>query len=587
MTTSTASYRVRLDPPRQQLEVELTLTGLGAGPLRLELPTWVPGAYGFMKYGRDLFDVRAFDPSDRELVVTREGWSGFLVADPGDRITIRYRALAADSAWGELAGVLDHRQAVLLGTRYLHAPAHRGRCRVAYALPAEWALHHPAGAREIEPHTFDYPCYAALLDTPVVAGAFEQRTRESHGVRFDHVFLDRTFGFDTELESFLDSVMAIADAAHALFGSYPFERYTFVYSFSPAAHWGLEHANATMIALDGTTLVDDAAWFRSVRVAAHELFHAWNVCRLKPRALMAPDHAHGSFPDGLWVSEGFTRWYEFLLCVRAGELAPQALLSNVVHYWRHLTALPAYARVAADDSSRATFLNHNRYPGSVNAAVDYYDLGMLVAFDLDAALRLHGGHRSLDAEFRAFYEAHVEGGFTTADVRTFFESRTPGLGAQIAREVEAAGGLSTMELLGRLGFEIRRDRVKQLGIVLADNKGPAVANVLDTGPAARAGLAPGDELVRIDGFPFELAALKWLISRGNPMILEVKRGHHAFTFEVTAVEREDVTGLVWTGDEAQLERLRSWFGRPDFTPARGVAIPLASYDNFHGIQTIL
>lgn len=580
---TTARYRVRLDAPRQQLEVELRLVG-HASPLRLECPSWVPGAYGYMKYGRDLFDVRAHDAdTGAALAVTRVSWNRFEVANAGKNTTIRYRALAADPAWGELAGNLDHRHAVLLGTRYLFSPDHRGPCRVTYDLPESWAFHHPAGAREVEPRTFEYPTYAALLDTPFVAGEFEQRTRESHGVRFDHVFLDRTFGFDSELDAFLDAVMAVADAAHAVFGSFPFERYTFVYSFSPTAHWGLEHANATMIALDAAALVDDAAWFRAVRVAAHELFHAWNVCRLKPAGL----HATGTdgTSDGLWVSEGFTRWYEFLLCVRAGELAPDALLSNVVNYWRHLTALPAYARTTADDSSRATFLNHNRYPGSVNATVDYYDLGMLIAFDLDAALRLRGG--SLDAEFAAFYADHVATGFTTADVRAFFDARTPGLGELLAREVESAGRLSTLEQLEALGFEVRRGPVRQLGLVLADNKGPVVANVLDTGPAAAQGLAPGDELLTLDGFPFLLDAFKWLISRGDSVALEVRRGARRFTFEVVPVEREQVTGLAFTGDERQLERLRRWFGRPDYSPVRGVAIPLASYDNFHGTQTVL
>lgn len=581
---TTARYRVRLDPPRQQLEIELRLSGHGAGPLRLELPTWVPGAYGYLKYGRDLFDVRAFEAgSGRELEVVRAGWSGFVVEAASGETTLRYRALACDPAWGELAGVLDHRQAVLLGTRYLSSPAHRGPCRVTYVLPENWAFHHPAGAREVEPGTFEYPDFAALLDTPVVAGAFDLRTRESHGVRFEHVFLDRTFGFDTELDGFLDAVMAVADAAHAIFGSFPFERYTFVYSFSPTAHWGLEHANATMIALDATALVDDAAWFRAVRVAAHELFHAWNVCRLKPSGLMSS--GGDGTNDGLWVSEGFTRWYEFLLCVRAGELAPEALLANVVNYWRHLTALPAYARTTAADSSLATFLNHNRYPGSVNATVDYYDLGLLVAFDLDAALRLRGG--SLDVEFAAFYEAHVATGFTTADVRRFFDARHPGLGDQLRTEVEAAGRLSTLEQLERLGFTVTRTDVRHLGLVLAENKGPVVASVLDTGPAARAGVAAGDELVRLDGLPFQLDALKWLISRGNSVAVEVKRGPHRFTFEVVPAPREDVTGFAFTGDDRQLERLRGWFGRPEFAPAAGVALPLAAYDNFHGIQTVL
>ena len=82
-----------------------------------------------------------------------------------------------------------------------------------------------------------------------------------------------------------------------------------------------------------------------------------------------------------------------------GRGGSRDLLSNVVNYLRTMNPHPAYERVSAADSSRASFLNHNRYPGSVNNTIDYYDKGMLIAFDVDAALRLVG-KTDLDREMR-------------------------------------------------------------------------------------------------------------------------------------------------------------------------------------------
>ncbi|MFN7131519.1 MAG: hypothetical protein ACK4N5_05510, partial [Myxococcales bacterium] len=372
MTDTAAQYRVRLHPAQHELTVQLTVADAGVNPV-FELPTWVPGAYGFMKYARDVFDieVRAADGARRR--VTREGWSGLRVESAGGPLELRYRVYAHDHAWGELTGFLGHDQGVLLGTRYAYLRGRTGPVRVRYELPDGWRMHHPDGAREVVPGTFEYPSYQSLLDTPVVFGAFEVITRTVQGVPFHHLFLDRSFGFSSEAGKFVDALVRIAEECHALFGSFPFQHYTWIFSFSPHAHWGLEHLTSTMIGLNGHCLIDPVERMRGVRVAAHELFHAWNVCRLKPAPLGNPDHARGSFPEGLWISEGFTRYYEFLLSVRAGELTQEAFLSNLVNYYRQLTAFPAYARVSATDSSLTTFLNHNKYPGSVNSTIDYYD----------------------------------------------------------------------------------------------------------------------------------------------------------------------------------------------------------------------
>lgn len=584
-----AHYRVRVLPQAHELAVTLRLPSV-SGTVELEVPTWVPGAYGFMKYGRDLFEVRAQE-GGKPLTVARNGWQGYTVSGVVDEVVIDYRCFAHDAAWGELTGLVDHTQAVLLATRQLFAPAHKGPCVVEYELPEGWPLHHPAGARALGERTFEYPSFSAWLDTPVVAGAFDSYSRDSHGVRFDFVFLDRAVGFDSELPAFLDSVMAVVSECHRYFGSFPFERYSFVFSFSPKAHWGLEHANATMIGLGVNALIDDQEWFKAIRVCAHELFHAWNVCRLKPAPLGAPDHAHGSFPDALWVAEGFTRYYEFVLSARAGESTAARFFSNVVNYHRHLTALPAYRRVSALDSSLTTFLNHSRYPGSVNNTVDYYDLGMLIAFDLDATLRLSGPGAaqgpSLDTEFAAFYRAQAGkgAGFTSAQLRAFFSARQPALDPILARDVEQAGALGTVALLEQLGFKVRTETLRCLGLVLSEDKGPVVADVLDDGAASAAGVAPGDQILQAGGHSFDLAALRFLIGQGRPVTLEVLRGHRRFTLTVPPGERTQIAALVWEGSDDQTARLETWLGKCDL--ARGEPVPLRDYDNFHGIQTVI
>jgi predicted metalloprotease with PDZ domain len=586
--TSTARYRVRLLPAAHEMEVELRLAGLPDGPVRLQTPTWVPGAYGFMKYGRDLFDVRATDSSGAELPMRRDGWAGYLAEAKGE-LEVHFKAYASDPAWGELVGIVAADQALLLATHFLFAPAHQGPCRVEYQLPNGWELHHPSGAKLVDERTFEYESFAALLDTPIAAGRFDRRTRQIGGVPFHFVFFDDALGFSRRIDGFLEILARVAEQCRAVFGGFPFADYSFLFTFDPRAEWGLEHANATTIQLDGDIFVDDESQAGGVRVCAHELFHAFNVCRLKPAPLGRLDLDRGGFPDALWVSEGLTRYYEFLLLARAGVLTPAAFFSNVVNYYSQIVSHPAYERVSLLDSSRSTFLNHSKYPGSVNATIDYYDKGMLVAFDLDVALRTAASPDSLDGAFAAFYKAFVGKGegFTHADFAQFLAERAPGTRELLAREVEQPGGLSVVESLQRLGFDVHQEALPSAGLVMSEKEPAAVANVVDQSPAGQSGIAPLDVIERVNGHPFSAAALAWAVANLPRVVLSVNRGGRRLDCSIDPAPRRKIVSLRWQGTEEQAALVRGWLGRPDFRPAAGEPVPLGAFANFHGIQRVL
>jgi predicted metalloprotease with PDZ domain len=594
------SYRVRVLPAERELEVELTLGDLDPdAELDLACPSWVPGAYGFMMYGRDIFSGRALDTKTGAPIATRRHeWTGWRVGD-GERcgsteVLVKFVVSATDPAWGELAGLVDGDFAVLLATRYL-ARVKDGRildapCRVTYELPEGWEMHHPSGATSLGERTWEYPTWRLLLDTPVVAAKkLEKHVRVCRGTTFHHVFLSKAIGFEDEVDGLLDGVMAVTDRCHDVFGSFPFEDYTFIFACDPRFHWGLEHANATMIGLGENVFIDPEERLSAIRVSGHELVHAWNVCRLKPHGLDDVDPIRGSFTEGLWIAEGITRYYEFLLAVRGQTLSVGRFFSNIGRYYRAVTEQPAYGRTSLTDSSLATFLNHNLYPGSVNTTIDYYSKGLLVAFDMDAILRTSTPPSSLDAEFRAFYEAFITAprGYTTADAIRFFGERVPAMKELLEREVTQPGGLSTPTCLERLGFELVTSPVRQLGVVLKENKGPKVQNVLDDSPAGKAGLAPDDEIVRMNGFTFTLKGFKWLAALEAEVVVEVRRGHQHRVLTMKPTERREVSALTWRGDELQLAALQEWLGRPEFTIVHGETIPFEFYDNFHGTDAVL
>jgi predicted metalloprotease with PDZ domain len=585
------AYRVRVVPARHEIEVSMTVEAPAPdGTIRLETPTWVPGDYSFVAFGRDVFDVHATAAeTGAKLVVRRDGWQAYRVQQATGPVRIEYTAYCSSWDLSEACGILGDRTGVLTGARYLCVPAAGGAVTVCYELPDGWALHHPSGARKVGDLTWEYPSYEILLDTPVVMGAFELITREVRGTLFHHVFLDRAEGFEARVERFVHQVDAVASYYHELFGSFPFEDYTFICASNPNADWGLEHLTSTMVGTGPDVFTDTDQHDTAVRACAHELFHAWNVRRLRPAPLGRLDFQDGTFTEGLWVAEGFTRYYEFLSLTRTGVYSAERFLGCVVNYYRHLVALPAYERVSAIDSSLATFLNHDdQYPGRVNNAIDYYASGMLIAFSLDAALHNEDPTSSLDDVFSAFYRAYVGRGlgYTTADVGAFLDGIRAGLGEHVVRQAAEPGGLALVEELGRTGFTVEYETVPYIGLVMQNDTGPGIYGVLDTTPAGEIGIAPEDVVTAVNGLAFELGALKWAIANEPAATVQVLRGNRSLTYTIPVGRRRQIGSLTWTGSDEQAERIAAWLRQP-FAPAPGHELPLDFYQNFHGIETVI
>jgi predicted metalloprotease with PDZ domain len=591
VASGSVAYRVALIPERHELEVTLTVTGMAVnGTVRVESPTWIPGDYEFVTFGRDVFDLRAVDTgTGAALPARRRGWQGYEIDSATGSVEIRYRAYCSSWDRSEACGILGDTNGVLTGGRYLRIPDYDGPYEVEYDIPPDWAIHHPSGAHQLAERTWRYPDYEILLDTPVCFGAFDLITRDVNGTTFSFVFLDRAIGSDSQLEQFVSEVDATVRSFYRMFGSFPFEDYTFVCSLNPNAAWGLEHLTSTMVGLGPDVFTDPDQHATGVRVCTHEFFHAWNVRRLRPAPLDDIDFERGTFTEGLWVAEGFTRYYEFLTCTRAGVYTALQFISAVVNYYRHLAALPAYTRVSPIESSLTTFLNHDdKYPGRVNNAIDYYDAGMLIAFGIDATLRVETSDATLDSAFSAFYHEFVERrpGYTPTELRDYLDEIHAGVGTQAFREAAEPGALSLVDHLQMLGIAASHENVPYLGLVFLDNGAPTIYGVLDSSPAGASGIAPEDVITAVNGYPFELESLQWAIAHQPVVTIGVSRGNQLRTYVIPVGQRRQIGQLTWVGTAEQAARIASWTAQP-FAPDNGESLPLDFYENFHGIETVI
>lgn len=604
-TNSMVNYTVDIHPNKLEMtvsmEIPAELVSSDKKEVLLELPRWVPGDYDFEPYGRDIFSVKAQNALGKNLSVKREGFNGYLVEADGEALIVTYEASCYEPNLGDAMGLIDSDYAVLMGTRYLFLTDYFGPCSTTYSTGnANWKIHHPSGSESVGHNKWIYPSFEILLDTPVTLGKFSLFKKEIRETPFYFVFVDQGIGFEATVDKFINQVCVASEKIHDVFGLFPFSDYTFILSLNPQADWGLEHLTSNMSGLGPEVFVDDDLYATGIRVCVHELFHAWNVRRLRPAPLGQLSHqlCCGSFTEGLWMAEGFTRYYEFLISVRAKAYSPAQFFSAIAGYYRHLTQQPAYSKVSVTDSSLATYMNHAKYPGRVNNSIDYYDKGMLIAFGLDARFRTHNpskGITSLDHAFRAFYLEFFEDGdqvpsdyvgYTTTEVIQFFEKVQQGLGGILDKQLNEPKQLDTEDQFKAIGFDVTYENTHYLGLFFMNGGSPTIYGVGDTSPTSEVGIAPLDIIQTVNDYAFSLKGLEWAASQSTPVDLEVLRGHRRLKFTIQPQPFRKMKTLTWQGTEAQANVISNWL-ECNFNPKQGEVFALDFYDNFHGDESMI
>ena len=279
------------------------------------MPAWSPGYYVMLDYARNVGRFESRDSSGRSLPWEKTSKNAWRVTTGGaSPFSVSYDVWAMGSSIAESS--LDERQAFLSPTSLFLHPAGRIGTPVTVAVaPREGWPRVSTGLAPVKdrPTTFAAPDFDVLYDSPFLVGDQEVLSFEVNGI--PHTFEGRNLG-KLDRARFTTDLKAMVKAAIELIGEIPYERYAFI-SIGPGGG-GLEHLNSQLITFDAAKLADPVEYRRTLRFIAHEYFHNFNVKRIRPIALGPFDYDRENYTRMLWVSEGFTVYYEDLLLVRNG-----------------------------------------------------------------------------------------------------------------------------------------------------------------------------------------------------------------------------------------------------------------------------
>jgi predicted metalloprotease with PDZ domain len=386
---------------------------------------------------------------------------------------------------------------------------------VAFRLPKGWKTSMALPSRG---GVFRAATYDELVDSPFECGT--HRTFDFRAKGVVHTLALWGHGNEDAPRLVRDLKKLVTQAA-TLFGGLPYERYLFLVHLAPAARGGLEHRASQSVAVDPWAFRPEKAYRDTLLLFSHELFHAWNVKRIRPEALGPFDYTKEVHTKDLWAMEGVTSYYEVLLAVRAGLLGPAQGFEQWATSWSGHLETPGRAVQSAEMASFDTWIRFYRPDeNSVNVAESYYRRGQLIGLALDLTLRAGtGGRRGLDDVLKLLWRRCAAGGKgypegaleeaaarvlgSAAKARRFFDRFVRGTESpDLARLLPAAGlalrlvpeaeeGVteeSPVKTRGDFGWKTKTESGRLL-----------VAEVREGGAAMRAGVSAADELVAIDG----------------------------------------------------------------------------------------
>ncbi|MCJ8158337.1 M61 family metallopeptidase [Sphingomonas sp. LaA6.9] len=372
--------------------------------------------------------------------------------------------------------------------------------------------------------TYSYQAtdYETLIDSPVFAGRHFRQEQLTDRVRLN-IVADEAKYLAAKPEH-IAAHRRLVEQAVKLFGVQHYDKYEFLLALTDEMGGiGLEHHRSSENGVNPEYFTEWDKGPGRRNLLPHELTHSWNGKHRRPAGNWTPDFRTPMNNDLLWVYEGQTQFWGYVLGARSGLFSKQETLDALAAIAATLDNRAGLQWRPLGDTTNDPVITPRKPKGwtSWQRSEDYYNGGMLVWLEADTIIRrLSGGSKSIDDFARSFFGGRDgDWGVSTYD----FNAVAAALNGVVAydwtsfltqRVTENAGG-APLKGLTDAGYRLvyteepssfitdgeRRAKNSDLSFSLGltvKNSGE-VSQVMWDGPAFNAGLRVSDKIVAVAG----------------------------------------------------------------------------------------
>jgi predicted metalloprotease with PDZ domain len=390
-----------------------------------------------------------------------------------------------------------------------------------------------------------------LLDSPLLAGKYLRKYDLDPGGR-SRVTLntagDAPDMVDAKPEQ-IEVLRELVRQADKLHGARHYNHYDFLLSVSDKlAGAGIEHQRSSD---NGTNSNYFRQWDQhsvSRDLLAHEYTHSWDGKYRRGADLWTANFNTPMRNSLLWVYEGQTQYWGYVLAARSGLLTKQETLDSLAGVAaQYQTQAGRLWRPLLDTTNDPIIAARRPAPWrDQQRSEDYYREGQLIWLDVDTLLReKSGGKKSLDDFARAFYGVNDgDWGQLTYEwkdvVATLNKILPYDWDAFLKVRVLDVAPKAPLDGFERGGYRLvyaekpsdsaraaearSRGANLQYSIGLSVDAGGRITSVVWDGPAFKAGLTPGVTILAVNGLAYEPDRLREAVgaSKTTPIELLLK-----------------------------------------------------------------
>ena len=560
-------YQIEFDDYRQHL-IHVTVRFVAQPTQVLSLPTWIPGSYLIREFSKHIEGVRAYDEDGRLLQIRKNEKNKWQLFNTDfELITVEYDVYAYDlsvrGAYVDQTRLYVNPACACLGLEgqddkaievELFLPPELKHFQLATGLPSKSLV---KGR-----YTLKAQNYAELIDSPFELADQTRFSFEANGIPHEFVVSGKHAMNEQRMKQDIEKICA---TEISMFGSAPFENYTFMTMATGNSYGGLEHPNSTSLISPRDDLpkanepVEPSTDYqRFLGLCSHEYFHSWLVKFIRPENFVNYDLNKEGYTSLLWIFEGFTSYYDDLILLRSGVINQESyikLLKSQID--RYLQNPGRAVQTVAESSFDAWVKFYRQDENSNNAGTSYYNKGCLVALCLDLGLRLRGS--SLDELMRKLYENAQNG--IQVNERTIYELANDLTGddwsEQINHLINTTDELPLDQLFPEFGlsYTLNHDKSLPFGLKLADKpEGVLIQSARRDGSGVLAGLSANDVIVAIDGLKATAKLVEKYAKQDGTYIVYAFRRDEFMQFEVKASGSALTEVNLKVEDQAKVEK---------------------------------
>ncbi|NML11821.1 M61 family metallopeptidase [Sphingobium sp. AR-3-1] len=402
------------DTVQRIFRVKETIPVAAAGPMTLMMPAWLPGNHAPRGQIEKLTGL-TFTANGQSLAWKRDPLNVFAfqidVPQGVTQVVAQFQFLSATQPAQGRVVVTPKMLNIQWESVSLYPAGYYTRqipIQPTVTYPAGWqaatALRGTKTGNAVAYETIDYE---ALQDSPVFAGTHFKAVDLGSNVTLN-IVADDADELNYKPEQMAKHKKLVAEAG-ALFGAYHFNHYDFLLAITDEMGGiGLEHHRSSENQVEpgyfkswdkGEALLDR-------NLLPHEFTHSWDGKFRRPDLLWTPDFNVPMQDNLLWVYEGQTQFWGYVLGARSGMFSKAETLDAYAQIAAKLDTAVGRQWRAMEDTTHDPIISARRPKGwaSWQRSEDYYNEGLMIWLEADAIIaKATRGKKGLDDFAKAFF----------------------------------------------------------------------------------------------------------------------------------------------------------------------------------------